>query len=85
MIAADSGCGALKAGTGGCRKVRYAGKSGRGKSGGARVVYFYRNEALPIFLFAVFGKGEKSNISKAEKNALRKLTAEIVKTYGLRK
>jgi hypothetical protein len=33
----------------------------------------------------VFGKGEKSNLSKAEKNALKKITAETVQTYGAEK
>jgi hypothetical protein len=44
---------------------------GNGKSGGARVVYIWRNQRFPIFLIAVFPKNEKENLSMAERNALR--------------
>jgi hypothetical protein len=44
-------------GTGGCRKVRVAGR-GKGKSGGYRTVTFYSGENLAVFLITVFGKGE---------------------------
>ena len=35
--------------TGGVRKVRW-GLAGRGKRGGARVIYYYHSERLPVFL-----------------------------------
>ena len=80
MIATDPTCGAVIEGTGGVRKVRFA-VQGRGKSGGVRVVYFFLNETLPIFLLAVFAKNEKANLSKAERNALAKLVVKLVDTY----
>jgi hypothetical protein len=49
-------------GTGGFRKVRVA-RKGMGKSGGARVVYIWRNQRFPVFLIAVFPKNEKENLS----------------------
>lgn len=83
MLAADPECGAVMRGTGGVRKVRVALK-GRGKSGGARVVYSYRNEAMPLFLLTVFAKNEKDNLSRAERNELAALVQVLVDTYGKR-
>ncbi len=60
--------------TGGCRKVRYAGVKGKGKSGGARIITFFVNHNNEIHLLEVFGKNEKSNLAKAERNTLAQLT-----------
>jgi len=70
LVAADPECGGVIRGTGGFRKVRVA-RRGMGKSGGARVVYIWRNERFPVFLIAVFPKNEKENLTMAERNALR--------------
>ena len=43
---------------GGVRKMRVA-RSGGGKSGGARVVFAYWGEDIPVFLLTVFAKNEK--------------------------
>ncbi|MFA5951260.1 MAG: type II toxin-antitoxin system RelE/ParE family toxin [Hyphomicrobium sp.] len=67
-------------GTGGCRKFRVAGR-GKGKSGGYRTITFYSGSDLPVFLVTAFGKGEKSNLSKSECNALRDITKAIVNAY----
>jgi len=81
LVAADPECGDLIRGTGGFRKVRVAHK-GMGKSGGAQVVYIWRNEGFPVFLITVFSKNEKENLSMAERNALRKRADTIFETYG---
>ncbi len=80
MIAQDPECGDVMEGTGGVRKVRFA-FAGRGKSGGARVIYFFHNDELPVFLLTMFAKNEKANLSKAERNQLAKLVKQIVETY----
>ena len=49
-------------GTQGARKIRWAAK-GRGKRGGARVIYFNRLDAGFILLLAVYAKNEQANIS----------------------
>ena len=79
MLASDPECGEIMQGTGGVRKVRVAvGGRGRGKSGGARVIYYFHgSESLPILIFAVFTKNEKANLSDTEKNNLAKLTQAI--------
>lgn len=79
-LAVTPDAGELMKGTGGVRKFRFAGR-GKGKSGGYRVVSFYRSDDLPVFLLTVFSKGERTNLSKAERNDLGKLTETLVTTY----
>jgi len=67
-------------GTGGARKVRFAGR-GKGKSGGYRIITFYTGPEFPVFLLNVFAKGEKINLTMAERNALKAILAEIAATY----
>jgi hypothetical protein len=67
-------------GTGGCRKVRAAGK-GKGKSGGYRIITFFTGPDLPVFLLTVFAKGERANLSKGERNGLAKLTEILAAEY----
>ena len=80
-LAAHPQSGIIIQGTGGIRKLRWA-SDGKGKSGGVRVIYYYHNESIPLFLLTVFGKGEKANLSKAERNELSKFTSILVKNYG---
>jgi hypothetical protein len=80
LVAADPECGDVIRGTGGFRKVRVA-RKGMGKSGGARVVYIWRNEKFPVFLITVFPKNEKENLSMAERNTLKKRADRIFETY----
>lgn len=80
-LAAHPAAGEIMRGTGGIRKLRWS-AHGKGKSGGVRVIYYFHNESLPLFLLTVFGKGEKANLTKAERNDLAKLTAILIKSYG---
>ena len=50
--------GRIIKGTGGLRKVRIA-RSGQGKSGGARVIYYYHGESKPILLLLVYAKADQ--------------------------
>lgn len=69
--------GTLMEGTGSLRKFRYGAK-GEGKRGGARVLYYYGGDHMPIYLIAIYSKSEKENISAAEKKAIRKLIQTLV-------
>ena len=80
-LAAHPQAGNIMQGTGGIRKLRWAAQ-GRGKSGGVRVIYYYHNETMPLFLLTVFGKGEKANLSKSECNDLSKFTSLLLRQYG---
>lgn len=75
--------GALMRGTGGIRKLRWA-QSGRGKSGGIRVIYYFHSESMPLYLLAAFGKNEKANLSEQERNILAKAVKELVAIWRQR-
>jgi hypothetical protein len=77
LIAHDPLAGDLIVGSGGCRKVRVAGK-GRGKSGGYRIVTYYARKDVPVFLIAVLSKGYVGNFTDAQVNAMAKVTATLV-------
>lgn len=81
LLAAHPQSGAIMQGTGGIRKLRWA-LGRKGKSGGVRVIYYYHNEAIPLFLLTVFGKSDRANLSKSERNELAKLTNILAKNYG---
>lgn len=72
--------GDLIVGTGGARKVRFA-KSGKGKSGGYRVVTYYTAEDIPVFLMDVYAKGEKINLSQRERVELKKELESFADEY----
>jgi hypothetical protein len=67
-------------GTAGARKVRFRGR-GKGKSGGYRVITFYTGEDIPLFLLNVFAKGDKVDLSQAERNELRKELSDLAEDY----
>lgn len=72
-LLADPEAGAVMVGTGGLRKMRFAPPSRHGgKRGGFRVGYAYFVVASTIYLFVVFPKGERANLTAAEKAAVRK-------------
>jgi hypothetical protein len=79
-IATDPEAGDVIPGTGGARKVRFAGR-GRGKSGGLRVITFYSGPEVPVFLLNIFAKGDKIDLTHAERNELRAILANIVTAY----
>jgi hypothetical protein len=79
-IANDPMAGDLRRETGGARKRRFAAK-GKGKSGGIRVVTYYAGDDIPIFLLTIIDKSERDNLSKAERNALRKELSHLAEDY----
>ncbi len=82
-LAYNPAAGELIPGTGGVRKLRW-GLEGRGKRGGARVVYFYHSEAMPLFALTAYAKNDRADLSQAERNGFRRLTALLVDAYAKR-
>jgi hypothetical protein len=78
-LAAHPKAGVIMRGTGGIRKLRWA-RAGMGKSGGVRVIYYYHDEHMPLYLLTMFGKGTKDNLTQAEQNALRRLVRTLIAT-----
>ena len=60
FIAANSEAGDLIRGSSGCREVRWS-TAGKGKSGGARVIYFNSDEGT-IWLLIVYKKAKFDNL-----------------------
>lgn len=82
-LAYNPTAGELIPGTGGVRKLRWA-LEGRGKRGGARVVYYYHSQAMPLFALTAYAKNERADLSQADRNDFRRLTALLVETYAKR-
>ena len=80
VLARDPTCGDVIVGSGGIRKMRFA-FGHRGKSGGARVVYYFRDHGMPLYLLTLFAKNEKANLSLAELNALARLVKDLVRAH----
>ncbi len=59
-------------GSGGLRKLRWA-ITGKGKSGGLRVAYIDFIVYEKIYLVTAYKKGEKDNLTKSERNEIKKL------------
>lgn len=72
--------GVLIQGTGGIRKLRWKQKN-KGKSGGVRIIYYYHNEQMPLYLLTLFAKSERANIDDRDKKTLTKLTKLLVKFW----
>jgi hypothetical protein len=79
-VAYNPTAGDLMVGTGGLRKLRWA-MAGRGKSGGARIIYYYHNVGLPLFLLTAYAKNEQADISQADRNAYRDLVTVLLEAY----
>jgi hypothetical protein len=79
-IAANPRQGDEIRGSGGVRKVRFAGR-GKGKSGGYRVVTAYFGTDAPVYLVALLSKGERGNFTAAEIASFRTLTLEIARYW----
>lgn len=79
-IARDPHAGVVIPGTGGARKLRVGG-SGRGKSGGYRVITYFAAEDVPVFLLALVSKGQRADISQADRNALRVILVDLAEDY----
>lgn len=75
-IVADPAAAPVMPGTGGIRKLRWAG-SGRGKRGGIRTIYFHHAGPEAIYMLAAYAKAARDDLSPLDKKALARLVATI--------
>lgn len=64
--------GDVMEGTGGLRKVRVA-MAGRGKSAGARAIYYHFVPQSHIAMLLIFAKNEQEDLSPEQRRALGKI------------
>ena len=68
----DPSAGALIRDAGGLRKVRHAdSRRGKGKRGGLRVIYYWWEGGSQFWLFTIYDKSEKDDLTPAERRALK--------------
>ena len=61
---------------GGLRRLRWAAK-GKGKRGGARIIYVYVATAARVYLLGCYAKNVKADLSGDEKKELRRIAAHL--------
>ena len=81
FLAARPEAGDLIPGLGGLRKVRWSAK-GRGKRGGARVIYILLLQPGLIYLFQAYTKGDIADLAPEQKKRLRAAVDEIKKHHN---
>lgn len=69
FLAANPQVGDEIPGTGGVRKMRFGAK-GKGKRGGARVIYYWYSDDAPIYALLAYGKNEKVDLKPDEAKAV---------------
>ena len=83
LVSADPRCGVVIPGGESIRKVR-VGFGGRGKRGGARVIYLFGGNDVPVFLLAAFAKNEKDDLTAAELSTMARAMKTILANYRRR-
>ena len=81
MLLKDPTSGPVMEGTGGIRKVRFP-LENKGKSGSVRVCYADFEEYEVTYLITAFTKDEQENLTKSEKNVLKKLVKSLKEEAG---
>ncbi len=77
-ILAHPEAGAVMAGTGGLRKLRFSpSRWRRGKSGSLRIGYAHDARVEKVLILAVYAKGDKSNLTPAERREIKRLLAAL--------
>ena len=76
FLAKKPNAGDVVRGSGGVRKVRWT-RSGSGKSGGVRIIYFNRLANGEIWLIFIYAKSKRDSI---DGSVLKELKNEIEKT-----
>ncbi|MBJ3593446.1 type II toxin-antitoxin system RelE/ParE family toxin [Citrobacter sp. Marseille-Q6884] len=73
----DPEAGPTIAGTGGFRKIRW-GRSGMGKRGGVRIIYYNVTRKGRIYLALIYPKNEQDDLTEEQKSVLKQLSDMLV-------
>ena len=77
FIAINPKAGVVIPGTGGIRKLRWR-RSGSGKRGGARVIYFYHDGSMPVLMILAYAKSAADDMTPEQKRRARALIREYI-------
>jgi hypothetical protein len=80
FLAANPSYGKVIPACGGVRKLRWR-ANGSGKRGGARVIYYFRDLNMPLYLLATYTKGEKADLTALERKQIIKLVNLLVEKH----
>lgn len=75
-VACNPEAGDIVPGAGGVRKLRW-GRSGTGKRGGARVIYFFHHIEMPIYLLLAYAKAQATDMTGDEKRMVTALATTL--------
>ena len=80
FIARNPEAGDLIPASGGVRKVRW-GRQGSGKRGGVRVIYFYHDPAMPLYLLMIYAKARRDDLSPDTRRTVQVLVTRLKEAY----
>jgi mRNA-degrading endonuclease RelE of RelBE toxin-antitoxin system len=81
FIARNPEAGDLIPGGSGVRKVRWS-RKGSGKRGGVRVIYFYHDPAMPLYLLMIYAKARRDDLSPDARRTVQGLAERLKAAYG---
>jgi hypothetical protein len=81
FIARNPEAGDLIPASGGVRKVRW-GRQGSGKRGGVRVIYFYHDPGMPLYLLMIYAKARRDDLSPDARRTVQGLVTRLKAAYG---
>ena len=81
FIARNPEIGDLIPQSGGVRKIRWR-RQGMGKRGGARIIYFYHDAAMPLYLLMIYAKARRDDLSPNAVRTVHALAARLKQAHG---
>lgn len=83
LLVTEPKAGDVMPGTGGLRKLRFPDvRRRKGKRGGLRVIYYWWEAGSQFWLFALYAKGEVSDLTPEERKSLRRMIKAELKFRG---
>lgn len=83
FLAANPDLGSVIPGTNGVRRLRWVAK-GIGRRGVVRIIYYFRDLNMPVFLLALYTRAGRITLTEEEKQAWCELVDVLVEQYAER-